>query len=164
MATFKGNPVTLIGERVKVGDIAPDFNLLSSSLENVKLNDFLGKIKVISVIPSIDTGVCDFQTRKFNEECSGIENVVVITVSCDLPFAFKKWCGAAGLENIVTLSDHRDVSFGQSYGVLIEELRLLNRAVFILDEKNKVIYAEYLEENANHPNYEAALNTLKRGN
>ncbi len=160
MPTFKGNEITLLGNPVKVGDKAPNFEVLNTDLSVVSLNDFKGKRKLISVIPSIDTGVCDFQTRKFNEEASKLENTVVITISCDLPFALRRWCGSAGLD-IVTLSDHKDTSFGKAYGVLIEELRLLNRSIFVIDEEDTVIYAEYLEENTNHPDYEKAVNVLK---
>lgn len=160
MPTFKGNEITLLGNPVKVGDKAPNFEVLNTDLSVVSLNDFKGKRKLISVIPSIDTGVCDFQTRKFNEEVSKLENTVVITISCDLPFALRRWCGSAGLD-IVTLSDHKDTSFGKVYGVLIEELRLLNRSIFVLNEDDIIMYAEYLEENGNHPDYETALNILR---
>lgn len=160
MPTFKGNEITLLGNPVKVGDKAPNFEVLNTDLSVVSLNDFKGKRKLISVIPSIDTGVCDFQTRKFNEEASKLENTVVITISCDLPFALRRWCGSVGLD-IVTLSDYKDTSFGKAYGVLIEELRLLNRSIFVIDEEGIVIYAEYLEENTNHPDYEKAVNVLK---
>lgn len=160
MATFKGNPVTLIGEKVKVGDKAPNFSAINTDLSTVSLENFKGKRKLISVIPSIDTGVCEFQTRKFNEEASKFENTVVITVSCDLPFALRRWCGSSGLD-VITLSDHKDNAFGKAYGVLIEELRLLSRATFIIDENDTVVYAEYVEESSSHPDYEKALNILK---
>ncbi|GIW50156.1 MAG: hypothetical protein KatS3mg080_0767 [Anoxybacillus sp.] len=118
--TFKGNPVTLIGNEVKVGDAAPNFTVLANDLSPVTLDDTKGFVRLISVVPSIDTGVCDAQTRRFNEEAGSIEGVKVLTISVDLPFAQKRWCAANGLENVVTLSDHRDVSFGQAYGVLIK--------------------------------------------
>lgn len=156
MPTFKGNEITLLGNKVKVGDKAPNFKVVNTDLSVVSLEDFKGKRKLISVIPSIDTGVCDFQTRKFNEEASKLENTVVITISCDLPFALRRWCGSAGLD-VVTLSDHKDTSFGKAYGVLIEELRLLNRSIFVINEEDTIVYAEYLEENGNHPDYEKAL-------
>jgi thioredoxin-dependent peroxiredoxin len=159
--TFKGNPVTLVGNEVKVGDTAPDFKVLANDLSEVTLADTKGHVRLISVIPSIDTGVCDAQTRRFNEEAAKLENVKVLTISVDLPFAQKRWCGANGIENVQTLSDHRDVSFGQAYGVLIKELRLLARAVFVIDSNDKVTYVEYVPEATNHPNYEAAIEAAK---
>ena len=160
--TFKGNPVTLVGNEVKVGDAAPNFTVLANDLSPVTLDDTKGFVRLISVVPSIDTGVCDAQTRRFNEEAGSIEGVKVLTISVDLPFAQKRWCAANGLENVVTLSDHRDVSFGQAYGVLIQELRLLARAVFVVDRNDRVTYVEYVSEATNHPNYEAAIEAAKR--
>lgn len=159
--TFKGNPVTLIGKEVKVGDTAPDFTVLANDLSPVTLKDTDGKVRIISVVPSLDTGVCDSQTRKFNEEAAKAGDVVVMTVSMDLPFAQKRWCAAAGLENVITVSDHRDASFGEAYGVLMKELRLLARAVFVVDSNNKVTYVEYVPEGTTHPQYEAALEAAK---
>ncbi|MFX3625399.1 MAG: thiol peroxidase [Ectobacillus sp.] len=159
--TFKGNPVTLIGNEVKVGDKAPDFTVLANDLSPVTLDTYKGTVKLISVVPSIDTGVCDAQTRRFNEEASKLDNVKVLTISVDLPFAQKRWCAAAGLENAVTLSDHRDLSFGEAYGVVMKELRLLARAVFVIDSENKVTYVEYVSEGTSHPNYEAAIEAAK---
>jgi thiol peroxidase len=159
--TFKGNPVTLIGNEVKVGDTAPDFKVLANDLSEVTLADTKGYVRLISVVPSIDTGVCDAQTRRFNEEAAKLDNVKVLTISVDLPFAQKRWCGANGIENVQTLSDHRDVSFGEAYGVLIKELRLLARAVFVVDSNDKVTYVEYVPEATNHPNYEAAIEAAK---
>lgn len=160
--TFKGNPVTLIGNEVKVGDVAPNFTVLANDLSPVTLDDTKGFVRLISVVPSIDTGVCDAQIRRFNEEAGSIEGVKVLTISVDLPFAQKRWCAANGLENVVTLSDHRDVSFGQAYGVLIQELRLLARAVFVVDRNDRVTYVEYVSEATNHPNYEAAIEAAKQ--
>ncbi|ACJ32862.1 thiol peroxidase [Anoxybacillus flavithermus] len=160
--TFKGNPVTLIGNEVKVGDAAPNFTVLANDLSPVTLDDTKGFVRLISVVPSVDTGVCDAQTRRFNEEAGSIEGVKVLTISVDLPFAQKRWCAANGLENVVTLSDHRDVSFGQAYGVLIQELRLLARAVFVVDRNDRVTYVEYVSEATNHPNYEAAIEAAKQ--
>ncbi|WP_339172960.1 thiol peroxidase [Anoxybacillus sp. FSL W8-1294] len=160
--TFKGNPVTLIGNEVKVGDVAPNFTVLANDLSPVTLDDTKGFVRLISVVPSIDTGVCDAQTRRFNEEAGSIEGVKVLTISVDLPFAQKRWCAANGLENVVTLSDHRDVSFGQAYGVLMQELRLLARAVFVVDRNDRVTYVEYVSEATNHPNYEAAIEAAKQ--
>ncbi|WP_088815238.1 MULTISPECIES: thiol peroxidase [Listeria] len=160
--TFKGNPVTLLGSEQKVGVLAPDFTVLNRDLEPVTLHDFDGKVRIISVIPSIDTSVCSQQTRRFNEEASGLENTVVLTISVDLPFAQKKWCASSGLEDVITLSDHRDLSFGEAYGVVMKELRLLARAVFVVDASGKIVYAEYVPEGTNHPNYEKAIESAKQ--
>jgi thioredoxin-dependent peroxiredoxin len=159
--TFKNNPVTLVGNEVKVGDTAPDFSVLANDMSPVTLADSKGKIRLISVVPSIDTGVCDAQTRRFNEEASKLENVEVLTVSVDLPFAQKRWCAANGLENVKTLSDYKELSFGEAYGVHMKELRLLARAVFVVDANDKVTYVEYVSEGTNHPNYEAAIEAVK---
>ncbi|WP_035342423.1 thiol peroxidase [Halalkalibacter hemicellulosilyticus] len=159
--TFKNNPVTLLGTEVKVGEKAPDFKVLANDLSEVTLADSKGSVRLISVVPSIDTGVCDQQTRRFNEEAASLDNVKVLTVSVDLPFAQKRWCAAAGIENVQTLSDHRDLSFGQAYGVAIEELRLLARSVFVIDSSDTVVYAEYVSEATNHPDYEAAIEAAK---
>jgi thiol peroxidase len=159
--TFKGNPVTLLGHEVKVGDQAPGFTVLANDLSQVTADDFKGTVRLISVVPSLDTGVCDAQTRRFNEEAAQLPGVKVLTVSVDLPFAQKRWCGAAGIENVQTLSDHRDLSFGINYGVAIKELRLLARAVFVVDKNDRVVYAEYVPEATQHPNYEAAIQAAK---
>ncbi|WEG16232.1 thiol peroxidase [Alkalihalophilus pseudofirmus] len=162
--TFKNNPVTLLGKEVKVGEKAPDFKVLANDLSEVSLADTKGKVRLISVVPSIDTGVCDQQTRRFNEEASSLGNVEVLTVSVDLPFAQKRWCAAAGIENVQTLSDHRELSFGQAFGIAIEELRLLARSVFVIDSNDVVTYAEYVSEATNHPDYEAAIEAAKAAN
>lgn len=162
--TFKEKPVTLAGNQVKVGDQAPDFKVLANDMSEVTLADSKGSIRLISVVPSVDTGVCDAQTRRFNEEASKLDNVKILTVSVDLPFAQKRWCAAAGVENVQTVSDHRDLSFGKAYGVAIEELRLLARAVFVVDSSDKVTYVEYVDEVTNHPNYEAAIEAAKAAN
>ncbi len=160
--TFKRGPVTLIGNEVKVGDQAPDFTVLANDLSPVSLKDSEGKIRLFSVVPSLDTGVCDAQTRRFNEEAANLgDNVVIYTVSVDLPFAQKRWCGAAGIDAVQTVSDHRDLSFGEAYGVYIKELRLLARAVFVVDAAGKVTYVEYVPEATDHPNYEAAIAAVK---
>ena len=161
MTTFNGNTVTLAGKKLQVGDTAPDFSLTDTDLSKKTLADFAGQKKVIRVVPSIDTGVWDAQTRRFNQELSDADNTVVITVSVDLPFAQARWCGAAGLNDAITLSDYYDYSFGKAYGLLINELHLLGRAVFVLDENNKITYLEYLDEITNHPNYDAALAAVK---
>ncbi|WP_251519875.1 thiol peroxidase [Staphylococcus sp. HKU1] len=158
--TFKQEPVTLLGSPVKVGDTAPDFTVLANDLSEVNLSKYDGKKKLISVVPSIDTGVCDQQTRKFNQEASQ-EDGVVLTISVDLPFAQKRWCASNGLDNVITLSDHKDLSFGKSYGVIMEELRLLARSVFVLDENNKLVYTEVVPEGTDFPDFEAALNAYK---
>ncbi len=156
--TFLGNPLTLIGPELKAGDQAPDFTLTSNDLKPVRLSDTAGKVRLISVVPSLDTPVCDQQTRKFNEAASGLgDGVVVLTVSADLPFAQKRWCGAAGVDRVQTLSDHQEVSFGAGYGTLIKELRLESRAIFVVDAGGQICYAEYVKEIASHPDYEAAL-------
>ena len=160
--TFKNGPVTLLGTEVKAGDKAPNFTVLANDLSPVTLENSAGKVRLISVVPSIDTGVCDQQTRKFNEAAAELgENVVILTVSVDLPFAQKRWCAAAGIENVQTVSDHRDLSFGQAYGVAIEELRLLARAIFVVDAEGTVTYVEYVSEATNHPDYEAAIAAVK---
>lgn len=159
--TFKGNPMTLIGNEVKVGDKAPDFTVLANDLSPVTLADTAGKVRLISVVPSIDTGVCDAQTRRFNEEAAKVDNVEVLTISADLPFAQKRWCAAAGLENVKTLSDHRDFSFAEAYGVGMKELRLLARSVFVIDSSDTVTYAEYVGEGTDHPDYTAAVEAAK---
>ncbi|MFB4210647.1 thiol peroxidase [Shouchella sp. JSM 1781072] len=159
--TFKQKPVTLVGNQIQAGDKAPDFQVVANDLSNVSLSDYKGKVKLISVVPSIDTGVCDAQTRRFNEEAASLDNTVVLTISVDLPFAQKRWCAAEGIENVQTLSDHKDVSFGQAYGVLIEELRLLARSVFVVNEQDEIVYAQYVSEVSEHPDYEAALNAVR---
>lgn len=162
MVTFIGNPVTLVGEEIKVGATAPDFTVVDNGLGEKTFKDFAGKKLLISVVPSIDTGVCDAQTRRFNEEASSFgEDVVVLTISMDLPFAQKRWCGANGIENVITLSDHRDASFGDAYGVRMKELRLLARSIFVVNAEGKVTYTEYVAEGTTHPDYEAALAALK---
>jgi thiol peroxidase len=159
--TFKNNPVTLIGQEVKVGEKAPSFTVLANDLSPVTLEASAGKVRLISAVPSVDTGICDAQTRRFNEELSNVENVEVLTISMDLPFAQKRWCSASGLENVHTYSDHRDASFGEAFGVLMQELRLLARAVFVVDSNDVVTYVEYVAEGTTHPNYEAAIEAVK---
>lgn len=158
--TFKNNPVTLLGQQVNEGDTAPNFTVLDNGLNQVTLDNYKGKKKLISVVPSIDTGVCDQQTRKFNEEVSQ-EDGVVLTISVDLPFAQKRWCASNGLDNVITLSDHKDLSFGKNFGVVMEELRLLARSVFVLNENNKVVYKEIVSEGTNFPDFDAALEAYR---
>ncbi len=161
--TMKGNPLTLIGKEVRVGDPAPACEVLANDLSPVKLSSYQGKICVISAVPSLDTPVCDMQTRRFNKEAAGLgADVVILTISTDLPFAQKRWCGAAGVDKVVTLSDHRDVSFGNAFGILIKELRLLARAVFIVDRKGIIRYVQIVKEVATEPDYDAVIAALKK--
>lgn len=163
VATIQGNPLTLIGPELKVGDKAPDFTVNKDLGTEATLADYAGKIKLISVVPSLDTGVCEAQTRRFNEEADKLgDKVIVLTISVDLPFAQSRWCGAEGIDKVVTLSDYKNVSFGEAYGVLIKEFRLLMRSIFVLDENNTIQYIEYLDEMTNHPNYDKALEAVKK--
>ncbi len=156
--TMRGNPLTLIGSELKPGQNAPAFKLVGAGLKEVTLDQFKGKVKIISTIPSVDTPVCDAETRRFNEEAAKLPaDVVILTVSMDLPFAQARWCGAAGVDKVTTLSDYRGAHFGEAYGALIKELYLLARVVFVVDKSDKITYVEYVKEVANHPNYEAAL-------
>jgi thiol peroxidase len=160
--TMKGSPLTLVGKEVKVGQPAPDFEVIANDMSSVKLSSFKGKVCIICSVPSLDTSVCDMETRRFNEEAGKLgSDVVVLTISMDLPFAQKRWCGAAGVKNVQTLSDHRDASFGEAYGVLIKELRLLARAVFVVDKKSIIRYIQIVNEVASEPNYEAALKAVE---
>jgi thiol peroxidase len=160
--TSKGNPLTLLGDEIKVGDRAPDFTVLDNTLSPVTLGSFKDKILVISTVPSLDTATCDAETRRFNEEASKLgQDVVVLTISMDLPFAQKRWCGAAGVDRVITLSDHRDASFGIAYGVLIKELRLLARTVFVLDREKTVRYIQVVRETSKEPDYDAVLKAVK---
>lgn len=161
-ATLKGNPITLVGPQLAAGNAAPDFTLNKNLLETASLKDFAGKVKLISVVPSLDTGVCDAQTRRFNEEASKLgDNVVIITVSADLPFAQARWCGAAGVDRVVTLSDYKDNAFAKAYGVFIKELHLDMRSIFVVDRNDQITYVEVLGEMTEHPNYEAAIAAVK---
>lgn len=156
--TFKGNAVTLVGPELKVGDRAPDFTALAGDLSEVHLANTAGKVRIISVVPSIDTPVCDTQTRRFNEAAAGLgDDIAILTVSADLPFAQKRFCGAAGIDKVVCYSDHRDADFGTSYGTLIKELRLLARAVFVVDREGVVRHVEYVKEITEQPDYDSAL-------
>lgn len=161
--TFKGNPVTLVGPDVKVGDNAPDFRVVDGTLQPVTLADSKGKVRLITVVPSLDTGVCDTMTRKFNEEAAKLpEDVVVYTVSVDLPFAQNRWCGNAGIDRVKTLSDYQDRSFGLNYGLLIDELKLLARAVLVVDANDKIVYREIVKEVTTEPDYKAALEAVRK--
>ena len=161
--TMKGNPLTLLGNEVNVGDVAPDFAVLSNDLSPVTLSSFRGKVCIVSSVPSLDTPVCDTETRRFNEEAGRLSSdVAVLTISMDLPFAQKRWCGAAGVTRVQTLSDHRDASFGTSYGVLIKELRLLARAVFVVDRNGIVQYVQLVKEITQEPDYDAVLTAVSK--
>ena len=159
---FKGNPLTLVGNELKVGDTAPDAEVLANDLSPMKISGFRGKVCVICTVPSLDTPVCDIQTRKFNEQAASLgDDVVVLTISMDLPFAQKRWCGAANVENVQTLSDHAKAEFGTAFGILIKELRLLARTVFVVDKEGIIRYIEIVDEVTNEPDYEAALSAVK---
>ena len=160
--TFKGNPLTLIGAEIKAGDQAPDFKVTAKDLSEATLASTQGKTRLISVVPSLDTPVCEMQTKRFNEEASKLpSNVAVLTLSMDLPFAQNRFCTANHSDKITTLSDYKNASFGKNYGVLIKELHLLTRAIFIVGPDDKVQYAEYVKEVTSHPDYDKALNILK---
>ena len=163
IVTMKGKPITLIGNEVKAGDKAPDFEVVGKDLSTVKFSSFAGKVCVISCVPSLDTSVCDIMTRKFNEEAVKLGNdVVVLAISMDLPFAQSRWCIAADVKNVYVLSDHRTASFGQAYGVLIKDLRLLTRGVFLVDKKGAVRYANIVPEIAHEPDYDEVLREVKK--
>lgn len=162
VATVGGNPITLIGPELKVGDKAPDFRINKDLVTEAGLSDYAGKVKLISVVPSLDTDVCDAQTRRFNEEASKLgDDVVILTVSVDLPFAQSRFCTVAGIDRVVTLTDYKHRSFGEAYGVLIKELQLEMRSIFIIDANDNIRYVEYLKEMTEHPNYDAAIAALK---
>ena len=160
--TFEGNPLTLLGNQVKVGESAPDFEVLANDLSPVKLSGFRGKVCVICSVPSLDTPVCNTQTRKFNEQAASLgDDVVILTISMDLPFAQQRWCGSANAEYVQTLSDHRKAEFGNAFGVLIKELRLLARAVFVVGADGIIRYIQVVDELTDEPDYEAALKAVK---
>jgi thiol peroxidase len=159
---FKGNPAALLGPEIKVGDAAPDFRVVDNGLQPVTLATDAGKIRLITVVPSLDTPVCDAMTRKFNQDAAALpDTVVVYTISVDLPFAQKRWCGNAGIDKVKTLSDYQERSFGLNYGVLLKDLKLLARAVFVIDANDKVAYVELVPEVTAEPDYIAALNSVK---
>ena len=161
--TMHGNPLTLLGNELKVGDKAPDVELSDNDLNPVKISAYLGKVCVISTVPSLDTPVCDMETRRFNQEGANLgDGIVILTVSVDLPFAQKRWCGAAGVDRVVTLSDYRETAFGEAYGVLIKELRLLARTIFVVDPDGIVQYIQNVQELSEEPDYEAVINAVKK--
>ena len=162
VVTVKGNPLTLLGTEVKIGDAAPDAILVDQELSPVELSSFRKKVCVLASVPSLDTPVCDTETRRFNEEAGQLgSDVQIIAISMDLPFAQKRWCGAAGVEHVTTLSDHRDAAFGTAYGVLIKELRLLARAVFVLDPDGVVKHVQMVKELTDQPDYDTVMDAVR---
>lgn len=162
IVTMKGNPITLMGTELQVGDKAPDFVAIDNDLNPVSFDSFRGKVCIVSSVPSLDTPVCDMETRRFNDEAGRLgDNVEILTISMDLPFAQKRWCGAAGVDRVQTLSDHRDAAFGQAYGVLIKGFRLLARAVFVVDKEGTIRYIELVKEIASEPDYDSVLTAVK---
>jgi len=155
--TLKGNPLTLIGPELKTGEKAPEFDVVDTGLQPVTLAKTSGKVRIFSVVPSLDTPVCDMQTKRFNDEAAKLSGVDIYTVSMDLPFAQKRWCGAFGVDNIKMVSDHRNGSFGEHYGTLIKELRIESRAIFVVDKGDVIRHVEYVKEVADHPHYDEAL-------
>jgi len=160
--TLKGAPFTLVGAELKVGDRAPDFDTVGTDFNPISLADTRGSVRVFSVVPSLDTPVCDAQTRRFNQEAAKLTDVKIYTISMDLPFAQARWCGASGVENLTMLSDHRNAQFGTNYGTLIKELRLNSRAIFVVDEEDILRHVEYVKEVADYPDYEAALEAVRQ--
>ena len=159
---FKGGPLTLLGEEVKVGQKAPDFTVLGGDLSPIKLSDYDGKVRVLAVYLSIDTGTCQLQNKRFNAEASELGDAVILSISCDLPFAQSRFCAAEGLDKVITVSDHKDVDFGLKYGFLIKELRLLTRGTIIIDKEGVIQYLEICPEASKEPDYEAALEVIKK--
>lgn len=160
--TFGGNPLTLLGKEIKVGEKAPNFTALKMDMSPFSLEEFKGKVVVISVVPSIDTPVCELQTIRFNTEAYEHGNINVITISVDLPFALNKFCANKGVDTAITLSDHKDLDFGMKYGFVLEELRLLSRGIIVIGKDGVVNYVEYVQEITNHPDYEKAINEAKK--
>lgn len=161
--TFKGNVLHLEGEKPTLNSKIKDFTLLANDLSTKTQNDYKGKVLVIAAVPSLDTGVCDMEIRKFNEKAASFsDDVRIIAVSLDLPFAQSRWCGAANVKNVETLSDHLNAEFGKNYGILIKELRLLARSIFVYDKSGNLVYSEIVNEVTNEPNYEAALDAVKK--
>ena len=163
IVTFQGNPLTLLGREVKEGERAPDFEVLGNDMAPVKVSAFRGKVCIITSVPSLDTPVCDLETHKFNDKSAGLgQDVVILTISMDLPFAQKRWCGAAGVTRVKTLSDHREAAFGLAYGVLIKELRLLARAVFVVDREGFIRYIQQVKEVTHEPDYDAVWRAVNK--
>lgn len=159
--TLKGNPMALLGNEVKVGDAAPDATVVANDLSEVKISSYKGKKLIISAVPSLDTPICDLETKRFNSEAANLKDTVILTVSADLPFAQKRWCGAAGATNVVTLSDYRYGSFGENYGVMIKGIKILARCIFVVDAAGKIRYIQLVKEVAQEPNYDEVLKAVK---
>ena len=159
--TFKGNPLTLVGPELKPGDKAPDFEVVDKTMQPVNLAKTAGSVRIFSVVPSLDTPVCDMQTKRFNDESKKLDGISIYTVSMDLPFAQGRWSNSFGVDDVTMLSDHRAASFGAAYGTLIKEWRILSRAIFVVDRNGVIQHAEYVKEVADHPNYDAALTKAK---
>ncbi|MCF7930650.1 MAG: thiol peroxidase [Acholeplasmataceae bacterium] len=162
MKTFGGKKVTVIGETKHVGDLAPNFKVVSNKFETKHLSDYKSRYVVLNVVPSLDTTVCDRQARTVNKELSERDDIVVLTISNDLPFTQEKWCGSSGLDNVITLSDYQELDFANKYGTNIKELRLQARSVFVLDEKRKILYLEYLDEMSQHLNFDELLTFIRQ--
>ena len=159
--TLRGNPLTVLGPELKPGEKAPDFKAVDDSLKPLDLAGTGGGVRIFSVVPSLDTPVCDAQTKRFNEEAGKLPDVKIYTFSMDLPFAQKRWCGAFGVDHVKMVSDHRDGSFGQAYGTLIKDLRIMSRAIFVIDQNNVIRHVEYVKEVGDHPDYESALSAAR---
>jgi thiol peroxidase len=160
--TVNGNPLTLVGNEVRVGDKAPDFTVLKQDFSEAKLSDYKGKVCILSAVGSLDTPTCDAETRRFNAEAANLgSDVSILTISMDLPFALKRWCGAAGVDKVEVFSDYRDIDFGNKYGVLINESRLLARCLFVLDRESVIRYIQLVPEISDEPNYEEVLKAVK---
>jgi thiol peroxidase len=159
--TLRGNPLTVLGPALKPGEKAPDFKAVDDSLKALDLAGTGNGVRIFSVVPSLDTPVCDAQTKRFNEEAGKLPDVKIYTFSMDLPFAQKRWCGAFGVDHVKMVSDHRDGSFGEAYGTLIKDLRIMSRAIFVIDKNNVIRYVEYVKEVGDHPNYESALSAAR---
>jgi thioredoxin-dependent peroxiredoxin len=159
--TLRGNPLTVLGPELKAGEKAPEFQAVDDSLKPVTLESTGKSVRIFSVVPSLDTPVCDAQTKRFNDEAGKLPNVSIYTFSMDLPFAQKRWCGAFGVDHVKMVSDHRSGSFGEHYGTLIKDLRIMSRAIFVVDQSNTLRHVEYVKEVADHPNYDAALGVAK---
>jgi thiol peroxidase len=157
VTTFRDKPVTLVGPEITIGDKAPDFTAIATDMTPVTFSSLSGSVRVVSSVPSLETPVCDLQTRRFNQAVTELGEIPVLTVSVDLPMAQARWCGAAGVDRVRTLSDHRDLSFGLAYGVLIKEFRMLARAVFVVDADDTVVHADYVPAIEHHPNYEQII-------
>jgi len=161
--TMKGNPVTLVGDEIQIGQNAPDCTLVANDLSDFQLSSLKGKKVILSVVPSLDTAICDLQTKRFNQEASNLgDDVAIVTISMDLPFAQKRWCGATGSDKIITVSDHRDAAFGEAYGLIVKGMRLLTRAIFVVDAEGNVQYKQIVPEITDEPNYDEVLEALKK--